>query len=112
MIYSELYNRTAIIHLNKKLTIDIISELKSAVTDVIESTREDVDLIALNFESIESIDSCGISYLVDLLKNTRGKDIRLVFYNFSGSLKKLFNAGGLDSFFNIVSSESFAEMIY
>jgi len=112
MINFERYDRLAIVHLDRKLTIDIINDIKAVVTEALESGFDNVDIVALDFGEIESIDSCGISFLVDLLKNTRGSDIRLIFYNLSRSLKKLFSSGGLDSFFTIVSEEKFTEMIY
>lgn len=111
MPYFEKFDNILIVNAGNKLTIDCITEFKDLILEARNLSGDKISVMAVDFSLIESIDSCGISYLVELLKETRSDGIDLKFYNLSESLEKLFTFGGLDFFFDIISKEKFTELI-
>lgn len=72
--------------------------------------RENPAKIAVNLENVEAIDSSGISFLVKIAKSTRNDNIELILYGMNESLQRLFNVGGLDSFFTICTKAEFQKI--
>ncbi len=93
-----------IIHFYTNLETNVISEAEKVWNMVLEKKPT---ILALDFTRIEFVDSLGLSHLVKLTKNSIIKDVELIFFGTSASVKSLFAMATLDKFFNIMSKATF-----
>jgi anti-anti-sigma factor len=65
------------------------------------------DIIAVNFQYMEYIDSMGISNFIKLDKNLKDAGIELFLYDLNDPIDNLFKMAKVDKFINIISKEKF-----
>jgi len=68
---------------------------------------DEPDIIAINCEELELIDSGAIGTLVQFLKQTKKMEIEFLFFGLTETIKMLFETTGLINFFTILSKEEF-----
>ncbi len=106
MVYSEDLDKIVLLHVGRKLTIDNVEGIIDRSDEIIGRNPAG---IALDFKELESIDSSGISFLVQVSKTSRRMGFELLFYNVGDALGRLFSVCGLDVFFQIIEKEDFME---
>ncbi len=92
------------VKLSGRLVIENINRLQPLLHSEI---KKNPNVLALNFNQIEQIDSSTIGFFVKLLHSSVNNDVELVFYDFNPSILQLFLVAKLDKFFSIHTLQEF-----
>ena len=93
-----------IIHLTGELYFSNIEEVDKAWDGLVSKKPK---IIAIDCAGLNDIDSTAVGYFVKLLNSTMKKHIKLVFYDLTGQIKKLFQMSKLDKFFHTTTKAKF-----
>ena len=103
-LYIEHYSDIAILHIEGKFNIENLSKVETVWMDLV---RRDPRMIAINCLGLKSMDSTAIGSVVKFFNHAMRHGIRLVFYDLSQILLKLFVTAKLDRYFTIMSRAEF-----
>ncbi len=99
--------RYVVLHIAGILFIDNIKETEKIWT---EQVNKSPDMIAINCDKLELIDSTAIGSLVKLLNMAIARNIKLVIYDMNPAIKNLFETAKLHNYFEITSKEKFLKL--
>ncbi|MCX7678490.1 MAG: STAS domain-containing protein [Spirochaetes bacterium] len=100
----EKKNSICIFHIKGEFFIDSIHKVEKIWEEEISKNPK---IIAIDCSELSFIDSSAIGTLVKFLNAAMSKNIRLVFYDLSDSIKQIFETARLYNFFTITSKENF-----
>src|SRR5688500_5905696 len=100
-------------HDGKAALVDLIGEIDGLSEEALnsaydEAERADPEVIVLNFEKVEYINSTGIALIVGLLARARRAHRRLVVYGLSDHYREIFTITRLSDFMEIAADEASA----
>ena len=85
-----------------EIDINTSPEIKKAFDKIISKKEPK---IIINFTAVTYVDSSGLATIVEILKNMRSYNGKLVLSNLSPKVKGLFEITKLDKLFTIVADE-------
>lgn len=103
-IHAEDFGRVTVIHVAGILTRETIREAEEAWNDQIDRSP---DVIALDLKNLTQIDSVSINHIFRLSRRMEELNIRLVVFDLSAELKKIFEVVKLDKVINIIPKSKF-----
>ncbi len=83
----KLNSRGELIELSGELNADNVGEFKREISRILNNNS---DLVVINFENLEEIDSSGIGALLSLVCGMRAKTGEVKLVRLNGTVKKLF----------------------
>ena len=100
-------------HLTGAAVIDLDGEINSFGEETLnaaysEAEAKDPEVILLNFEGVDYINSTGIALIVSLLARARASKRRLLAYGLSDHYVEIFNVTRLSDFMGIYPDEKSA----
>ena len=100
-------------HLTGAAVIDLDGEINSFGEETLnaaysEAEAKDPEVILLNFEGVDYINSTGIALIVRLLARARTSKRRLLAYGLSDHYIEIFNITRLSDFMNVYPDEQSA----
>lgn len=100
----KLKNKSGILLVELQEEIDLFhaNKLKLYFNKIFESSHK---RIVLNFQEVTYIDSSGIGALLNIFKESKKREIKILFSNIHGSVKKVIELTKLDDYFPIVRTQ-------
>lgn len=95
-------NGVLIVELQEEIDLFHANKLKLYFNKIFESNHRK---IALNFQDVTYIDSSGIGALLNIYKETKKREVKILFCNIHGSVKKVIELTKLDDYFPIVRTQ-------
>ncbi len=102
-------DKVVILDINGEIDLYNAPEIKSKITELMESGKSD---IIINLKKVSYIDSSGIGVLISSLSNLKKAGGSLKIINVFASVRKVFELTKLTSFFDIYDSEEEAMKSY
>ncbi len=98
-------NHSVLIDINCNIDVSNIKDVQTQLYSIIE--KDASELIAINFENVNFIDSSGIATLVKILKKIISTKQKLVLYAVKDEIMTTFMLLKLQNFFTIYSKSEF-----
>jgi anti-sigma B factor antagonist len=100
----KLKNKNGILLVELQEEIDLFhaNKLKLYFNKIFETSHK---RIVLNFQEVTYIDSSGIGALLNIFKESKKREIKILFTNIHGSVKKVIELTKLDDYFPIVRTQ-------
>ena len=91
-----------VVELKEELDLFHSSKLRSYFSTLFEESSKK---IILNFQHVTYIDSSGIGVLLHIFKQSKEKQVRTLFTNINGSVKKVIELTKLNDYFPIFPTQ-------
>ncbi|PKL35809.1 MAG: hypothetical protein CVV44_20010 [Spirochaetae bacterium HGW-Spirochaetae-1] len=105
----EKHGSTSVMHIQGKFYTDSIEKVKNIWNALV---NESPHVIAIDCRELRGVDSSAVGTMVLFLNFAMDKNIKLVFYDLSPEVKKVFNAAKLNSFFTITTKRNFERQFF
>ena len=102
----EIRDNVLLVRLNGELDHHTAEDLRSKVSDTIESNQ--IDHIVLNLESLSFMDSSGLGVILGRYKQIKNQGGEMVVCSISPYVKRLFEMSGLFKIIRLENNEKFA----
>ncbi|AHC16548.1 STAS domain-containing protein [Salinispira pacifica] len=95
-------NGVLLVELQEEIDLFHANKLKLYFNKIFESSHKK---IVLNFQEVTYIDSSGIGALLNIFKESKKREIKILFTNIHGSVKKVIELTKLDDYFPILRTQ-------
>lgn len=88
-----------------ELTLDVVEEIKSEVTSILEEEITDQKIVIFDLSDVSFVDSSGIGFLIHVKNRISSMDRKCYLLNPSNVVKKTLSLVNLLNFFNVIENE-------